>query len=914
MLLVPLWLLWARSRTPVSRAGFWLSGLMRSAALAALLMALALPVRREADEPGRRLLVPVIDGSLSVPPAEKKRAEGLLRAALTSPEGAKAQVPRAMVFGRRSLPVPGNPWDFGHVLEDATQRENWQDSQLAAALLDAASQVRAGDAAAVVVFSDGNTTDDCESALNMLERAAIPVHVVPLESMAEDGYRVIRLDSPRQVFEGDRFDFSTVIESSRSGRVRVFFRRSGKLIHEREVTLQAGLNTVSHDMEADEPGLLRLEVQVDPVDIQDQFRETNDAMSLTRVVEVPRALVVSERPREGNPLVLSMEAMGMKADVIPVTAFPATSAELDKNAAIVLDDVPASAFKPESFRLIERFVKETGGGFLMAGRRQSFGPGGYRDTVIEEILPVNLPTAGYSASSAVVLVLDVSGSMEGDKFEASKEASKVLMRQLTDRMVSIVIFSDMASVALPMTLIQNEFDEIDRVIDAIPLGGGTMYSPAIAGALQMLDQVGAPSRYIVMLSDGAPSDYWAIPQVMNEVRTRNTQLSTIAIGAADPLLLEEMATQGGGRFYQPESLDHLAEAFKEESTHIVKGDPMVKNPAVPVLAPDHPMLKGFQQADFPLIHEYVGTALKERAELVLSSPSGDPNLAVWRYGLGMTAAFTTDAGGAGNRDWLPWTGYPKFWSQVMKHLFRDRVSDFTLRSEIVGETGQIVVDAIDVEGRYLDFQELEAVVELPSVPGKAGEVMKVILPQSQSGRYEGAFPASFRGFYPICIQRRKSGEKLLEGGATRTVTSELTGRPTNIALLSELVDRTRGGWIRSAEDLVQVVNKLQPQPRERAEPLWPWFAAGALLLFFLEIALRRLGFFHKKAETSASDPEIAMMLGKARGFVSMAKDLEAGGQKAKAQAYYLKAHSLLLKSGAEEEARRAWERYRLLDR
>jgi hypothetical protein len=215
---------------------------------------------------------------------------------------------------------------------------------------------------------------------------------------------------------------------------------------------------------------------------------------------------------------------------------------------------------------------------------------------------------------------------------------------------------------------------------------------------------------------------------------------------------------------------------------------MVKNPAVPALDPAHPMLKGFQQADFPLIQEYVGTTLKERAELVLSSQSGDPQLAVWRFGLGMTAAFTTDSGGAGNRDWLTWSSYPRFWSQVMKHIFRNRTSDYTLRSEIIGEMGQIVVDAIDVEGRYLDFQELDAVVEVPASPGKSGEVTKVPLQQSQAGRYEATFSAGFRGFYPITIHRRKSGEKLLEGGATRTVTGELTGRPTNLALLSELCD------------------------------------------------------------------------------------------------------------------------------
>src|SRR5258707_10002436 len=72
------------------------------------------------------------------------------------------------------------------------------------------------------------------------------------------------------------------------------------------------------------------------------------------------------------------------------------------------------------------YVRDLGGGLIMTGGDQSFGRGGYYKTTIEEILPVrsDFEKEKEKPSLAMVLVIDKSGSMGGEKIELAKTAAK----------------------------------------------------------------------------------------------------------------------------------------------------------------------------------------------------------------------------------------------------------------------------------------------------------------------------------------------------------------------------------------------------------------------------------------------------------------------------------------------------------
>ena len=72
----------------------------------------------------------------------------------------------------------------------------------------------------------------------------------------------------------------------------------------------------------------------------------------------------------------------------------------------------------------------------------------------------------------------------------------------------------------------------------------------------------------------------------------------------------------------------------------------------------------------PFLLGYVMTRPKPTSEVILATEKGDPLLVWWRYGLGMTVAFTSDAKARWAAEWLTWPGYSKFWAQVVRHAMR----------------------------------------------------------------------------------------------------------------------------------------------------------------------------------------------------------------------------------------------------
>lgn len=70
--------------------------------------------------------------------------------------------------------------------------------------------------------------------------------------------------------------------------------------------------------------------------------------------------------------------------------FPKSAEDLFKYHAVVLDDVESAFFTREQMSLMQRFVGQRGGGFLMLGGAESFERGDYRQTPIGELLPVYL--------------------------------------------------------------------------------------------------------------------------------------------------------------------------------------------------------------------------------------------------------------------------------------------------------------------------------------------------------------------------------------------------------------------------------------------------------------------------------------------------------------------------------------------
>ncbi|MHC4424564.1 MAG: glutamine amidotransferase [Planctomycetota bacterium] len=80
--------------------------------------------------------------------------------------------------------------------------------------------------------------------------------------------------------------------------------------------------------------------------------------------------------------------------------FPKTEQELFGYHAVILDDIEAEFFSHDQMDLLQRFVGERGGGFLMLGGKESFQQGNFHRTPIGRILPVHLDRLADAESIA----------------------------------------------------------------------------------------------------------------------------------------------------------------------------------------------------------------------------------------------------------------------------------------------------------------------------------------------------------------------------------------------------------------------------------------------------------------------------------------------------------------------------------
>jgi hypothetical protein len=245
-----------------------------------------------------------------------------------------------------------------------------------------------------------------------------------------------------------------------------------------------------------------------------------------------------------------------------------------------------------------------------------------------------------------------------------------------------------------------------------------------------------------------------------------------------------------------------------------------------------------QEIDFkaaPPLGGYVATSLKTTAEMVLMSHQEDPVLATWRYGLGRSAAFTSDAKAKWGVLWLRWRDFNKFWAQLTRWTLRSGSrSDTVARVERRDEVGEVIVDAIDSKGEFINFLDSQVGVVAPN---RARTVID--LEQVAPGRYRGRFPAPQEGVYLVGMAQRR-GEQVVGSqlaGLVVPYAQEVRDLGVDETLLRELTELTGGGALADPRD---VFMKGRRQSRIAVE-IWPWLVGFVALAMIPEIALRRLG-------------------------------------------------------------------------
>jgi hypothetical protein len=372
-------------------------------------------------------------------------------------------------------------------------------------------------------------------------------------------------------------------------------------------------------------------------------------------------------------------------------------------------------------------------------------------------------------------------------------------------------------------------------ISTIQASGGTTMFPAMEMAGDALAAAVAKLKHVIILTDGisSPGDFEGAAAKMASNRIT---VSTVGIGqGAHQDVLERIARTGNGRYYLCQDPQTVPQIFAKETVTASKSA-IHEEPFLPQLVRPTPVLRELDLEAAPFLLGYVATRPKPTCEFILASESGEPILAWWRYGLGMSAAFTSDAKSRWAAEWLSWPEFGKFWAQVIRHVMRKSEAqgvfvDVQRRSSEV----DVVLDAVSDAGAFLNHAATDLTVIDPQL-GRRQLAMTQVAP----GRYRLQFTTPAPGTYHLELsQHSASGAGFRQTrGLTVGYPDELRLRPTNQALLKQLSAATAGRYDPQPAAIFNPGNRTVL----RAEPLWPYLLAAALAHFVLDVALRRIDF------------------------------------------------------------------------
>lgn len=149
------------------------------------------------------------------------------------------------------------------------------------------------------------------------------------------------------------------------------------------------------------------------------------------------------------------------------------------------------------------------------------------------------------------LVLDRSGSMQGAKLAAMKEATKRVIDTLTAKdIVSIVLFDDQVQVLLSAALAEDKAALKARV-DTIEEAGGTALSGGLLAGQAELQKNRSPDRVgaLLLLTDGQTwGDEDRCRALAKELGQEGVRITALGLGAEwNEKLLDDLAEVTGGR-------------------------------------------------------------------------------------------------------------------------------------------------------------------------------------------------------------------------------------------------------------------------------------------------------------------------------------------------------------------------------
>ena len=217
----------------------------------------------------------------------------------------------------------------------------------------------------------------------------------------------------------------------------------------------------------------------------------------------PRALYIEADFTQRTHLKTVLEENGFDVEVATPAEMPTDLIELQRSDVLILSNVSADTLSPNQLQNVESYVRDLGHGLVVIGGDRAYGPGGYTDTALERVLPVEMTPREQKDTVALIFVLDTSGSMAN--FVAGQRRkidlaiagiSDGISNLETDDMAGIIAFSAGEKAHIISRLTYDHSTLLQAIRKLKPTGGTTRMKEAIEEAYGILEADDAKRKHI----------------------------------------------------------------------------------------------------------------------------------------------------------------------------------------------------------------------------------------------------------------------------------------------------------------------------------------------------------------------------------------------------------------------------------
>jgi Mg-chelatase subunit ChlD len=616
------------------------------------------------------------------------------------------------------------------------------------ALHEAFARAQLDRPAVIVLLTDGaETQGDAVGPLRALRDAAISVIAMSTAPppAAEDA-SIAHLDVPAEARVGDLARLSVEANGRTPGNATISLRLDGTEVARRAVELTAVQPTrvdIELPLRAAGPHVIRAHVER----VGDPRPENDWREAVIEVEGPPRVTYVTVAP-SAPPLLQSLRAGGWDVSMLAPPAFAAQGAGTAPPALIVLDDVALDDMTSAEWRALDTLVRYAGTGLIVLGGPRSFGAGGYRGSILEDLLPVIAEGADAGRRAAILFVIDSSGSMETDRdgrprLDLARRALLETLRAIPDDdLVGVTSFALEAREVVPLGR-HGRLGDTELSFALPAASGGTRLGPALRDAVDRLSRAEAEQRLLVLLTDGFTPEEDLAP-IERALADADIQVIALAVGRDVRLqTLEDLARHTGGSVLRVDDSASLPRLMRREvgerraPAELGVSRPRAVSPLPFALARD----------DWPPVRGYMVSRARPGAAVYLESERGAPLLAAHFSGAGRVGALPGGLGGWANA-WYAWPQWGPFVGGLARWLARP-AGHPRLHLHVADSPRGLDFEVDAVAGD--DEWAPEAIAHATALD-PAGSRVALDRMARAPGRFAGTLPAVLPGLYRVAVR------------------------------------------------------------------------------------------------------------------------------------------------------------------